>query len=36
MDTSITINEIKQWIKEFDNRRDWDQYHHPKELAIFI
>lgn len=36
MDTDTPIIEIKQWIKEFDEQRDWDQYHHPKELAISI
>jgi len=36
MDKDTPIIEIKQWIKEFDRARDWDQYHHPKELAISI
>ena len=36
MDNTTTIDEIKQWIKDFDNKRDWGQYHHPKELAISI
>ena len=36
MDPDTTLTEIKQWIREFDEQRDWDQYHHPKELAISI
>ena len=36
MDSETTINEIKKWIQDFNDVRDWDKYHHPKELAISI
>jgi len=36
LDTDTTLSEIKHWIIEFDSKRDWDKYHHPKELAISI
>ena len=36
MDNDTTIYNIKKRIKDFDTERDWDQYHHPKELAISI
>lgn len=28
------IEQIKQKLREFTNERDWDKYHHPKDLAI--
>lgn len=34
IDSQITIEEIKQDIHQFCIERDWDQYHHPKDLAI--
>jgi len=36
MDNKCTFEEIKQLIHDFDDERDWHQYHHPKELAISI
>ena len=36
MDNSANIQEIKEKIKAFIKERDWEQYHHPKELAISL
>lgn len=36
MDTSITVNEMRHWIKEFDDQRDWHQCHSPIEIAVYI
>lgn len=34
MDNKITIEEIKKWVKDFCEARDWDEYHAAKDLAI--
>lgn len=34
MDTSKTIAELKSAVKQFCEERDWDQFHHIKDLAI--
>jgi len=36
MDTSTSIQELKDKIQKFCEDRDWDQYHGAKELAIGI
>ena len=36
MDKNNTIQQLKEMIFEFDDERDWHQYHHPKELSISI
>jgi len=36
MDKKVTIEELKNKVKEFCENRDWDQFHNPKELAIGI
>ncbi|MCQ2409052.1 MAG: nucleotide pyrophosphohydrolase [Clostridia bacterium] len=36
MDSTVTIDELKNKVKEFCEKRDWDQFHNPKELAIGI
>ena len=36
MDNVSTIQELKDIVKEFCEKRDWDQFHTPKELAIGI
>jgi NTP pyrophosphatase (non-canonical NTP hydrolase) len=33
-DRNICIQELKDRIKEFIKERDWEKYHHPKEIAI--
>ena len=34
MDAQTTIADLKQKVKVFCEKRDWDQFHNPKELAI--
>ncbi len=36
MDTTTTIEELKEKIRIFCELRDWDQYHNAKELAVGI
>ena len=35
-DEQVTLEELKNKVKEFCEKRDWDQFHNPKELAIGI
>ena len=35
-DKDTTLEEAKKVIAEFITERDWDQYHHPKEVAISL
>ena len=36
MDNKVTIEELKNKVKQFCEDRDWDQFHNPKDLAIGI
>ena len=36
MDNKVTLEELKNQVKDFCEQRDWDQFHNPKELAIGI
>lgn len=35
-DKNSTLEDLKEIVKDFCSKRDWDQYHTPKELAIGI
>ena len=35
-DKSTRIKQLKDEVKSFVDERDWNRYHHPKELAISI
>ncbi|MBN2518776.1 MAG: nucleotide pyrophosphohydrolase [Candidatus Altiarchaeota archaeon] len=35
-DKETTVQFLKQRVERFVRERDWDVYHHPKELAISI
>jgi NTP pyrophosphatase (non-canonical NTP hydrolase) len=35
-DNERKIHELKEKIKEFCDKRDWDQFHNAKELAIAL
>ena len=35
-DKEVTLEELKTKVKAFCEKRDWDQFHNPKELAIGI
>jgi NTP pyrophosphatase (non-canonical NTP hydrolase) len=36
MDNRTTIEDLKNKVKKFCEKRDWDQFHNPKEIAIGI
>lgn len=36
MDSEITIEEIKNKIKEFNTIRSWDKYHKPKDIILAL
>jgi len=36
MDSETNIQELKEKVKVFCEKRDWDQYHPPKELATAL
>lgn len=35
-DSTVTVDGLKDLVREFCEERDWDQYHNPKDLAIGI
>jgi len=35
-DSTATIKELKRVIAEFIKEREWDRYHHPKEVAVSL
>lgn len=35
-DELTQIKQLRDKVREFVNERDWNKYHHPKELAISI
>jgi hypothetical protein len=36
MDEKTTIAELKAMVREFCEKRDWDQFHNPKDLSIAL
>jgi NTP pyrophosphatase (non-canonical NTP hydrolase) len=36
MDFKVTFQEIKELIRDFVTRRNWEKYHNPKDLAEAI
>jgi len=36
MDNKVTFEELKQRVRKFVAERDWEQFHHPKEIAISL
>lgn len=35
-DKITTLEQLKQIVKEYNEERDWTQFHDPKELAIIL
>ena len=35
-DDKTTLKQLKEMVKDFCEKRDWDQYHNAKDLAIGI
>lgn len=36
MDSSTTVGELRNWMAEFVEERDWSRFHTPKNLAMSI
>lgn len=35
-DAETTLATLKAWVREFSRERDWEQFHHPKDLGIAL
>ena len=35
-DRETTIDELKGWVRTFSRERDWEQFHHPKDLGVAL
>jgi dCTP diphosphatase len=35
-DGKTTLDELKALVREFSRERDWEQFHHPKDLAVAL
>jgi dCTP diphosphatase len=36
MDQATTIRELKDLVRAFSRERDWEQFHHPKDLGVAL
>jgi dCTP diphosphatase len=35
-DSKTTVSELKALVREFARERDWEQFHHPKDLGVAL
>src|SRR5690349_10164765 len=35
-DHQTTLGELKQWVLNFSRERNWEQFHHPKDLGVAL
>ena len=35
-DEDVTVAELKEWVRRFSQVRDWEQFHHPKDLGLAL
>lgn len=35
-DSRTTIQTLKDWVRAFSRERDWEQFHHPKDLGVAL
>ena len=35
-DADATIAALKSWVRDFSRERDWEQFHHPKDLGVAL
>ncbi len=35
-DAQVTVAELKAWVLKFSQERDWEQFHHPKDLGVAL
>ena len=33
-DSTVTLDQMKNWVRDFCEERGWDPYHGPKDLAV--
>ena len=36
IDPQTTIAELKDLVRDFSKERDWEQFHHPKDLGVAL
>lgn len=36
MDKRTTVDELKGWVRDFSQERNWEQFHHPKDLGVAL
>ena len=36
MDQETTVAVLKDWVRAFSQERDWEQFHHPKDLGVAL
>lgn len=35
-DLQTTVDQLKSLVREFSRERNWEQFHHPKDLAVAL
>ncbi len=35
-DPETTVGQLKEWVLAFSRERDWEQFHHPKDLGVAL
>ncbi len=35
-DEQTTVAQLKQWVLDFSRERNWEQFHHPKDLGLAL
>lgn len=35
-DAETTVATLKSWVRAFSRERDWEQFHHPKDLGVAL
>lgn len=35
-DADTTLDTLKTWVRDFSRERDWEQFHHPKDLGVAL
>ncbi len=35
-DPHTTVGQLKEWVLAFSRERDWEQFHHPKDLGVAL
>lgn len=35
-DSRTTVQTLKDWVRAFSHERDWEQFHHPKDLGVAL